>query len=81
VRVVVDERATTVHFPRILGDSLVGSRVEGTSTRRTTARIAFSLQEIDSIETEVFDGSKTALALAGGIGFWWVLVFALFPET
>jgi len=81
VRVVVGDQATTVHFPRILGDSLVGSRVEGTSTRKTADRVAFSLEEIESIEIEAFDGSRTALALAGGIGFWWALVFALLPET
>lgn len=80
VQVRVDGRERTLLFPRIVGDSLVGSwRPPG---QPDAERVAFHLDDVDVVRTESFDRGRTATAMILGLGSWFAfLVWGLSRTT
>lgn len=67
-RVRIQGRGETIvlHFPRILGDSLVGSTTTPSGMRILDERVTYALDEVEEVEIEEFDWNRTSLA----IGAW-----------
>ena len=73
-RVRIQARGETVvlQFPRILGDSLAGSTTTPGGMRVIDERVMYGLDEIVVLEVEEFDWDRTALAVGGTLGAWFL---------
>ncbi|MGH7566718.1 MAG: hypothetical protein ACREK2_07805 [Gemmatimonadota bacterium] len=82
-RVRIQARGETVvlQFPRILGDSLVGSTTTPKGMRILDERVTYSLDEVVVIEVEVFDWERTTLAIGALLGAWFCLILLAAGST
>lgn len=70
VRIHARGDAVVLHFPRILGDSLVGSTTTPSGRHVLEERVAYGLDEIEEVEVEMFETERTTLAIGTMLGAW-----------
>ena len=72
VRILARGETVVLQFPRILGDSLAGSTTTPRGMRVIDERVMYGLDEIIVVEVEEFDWDRTALAVGGMLGAWFL---------
>jgi len=81
IRIHARGEAVILQFPRILGDSLVGSTTTAKGMRVLDDRVTYSLAEIEAVEVEEFDGDRTASAVGSLLGAWLVVLLLAWGST
>jgi hypothetical protein len=82
VRIRARGEAIVLHFPRILGDSLVGSTTTPTGRHVLEERVAYGLDEVEDVEVETFETERTTLAIGTMLGAWLtILLLAVESKT
>jgi hypothetical protein len=81
VRIHVRGEAVVLQFPRIHGDSLVGSTITAKGMRVLDDRATYSLDEIEAVEVEEFDWDRTVLAIGSLLGAWFAVLLLAWGST